>query len=165
MKQQHIQQIVFTALGISLIFLATFYFKIPSVGQGYLHLGDGFLLLFASVLSPTLSFLCAGLGSAFADIIGGYTIYAIPTFIIKGLEAVLIAYMIKKLSTKYYVIAYILGSIWMIFGYYLFDVILVGNWVAPLAGIFGNCLQAFAGIVIATCLTPFLLKIHTSKKL
>lgn len=165
MKQQQIKQMVFGALGIALIFLSTFYFKIPSVGQGYLHLGDGFVLLFASVLSPTASFLCAGLGSAFADIAGGYTIYVVPTFFIKGLEAIIITYMLRKLPIKYYIFAYILGSVWMMLGYYVFDALLTNNWIAPLAGIFGNCMQALVGILIALCLTPIIMKVNQSKQL
>lgn len=160
MKQQKIKQMILGSLGIALIFISTFYFKIPSVNQGYLHLGDGFVLLFASVLPSITSFLCVGLGSAFADIIGGYTIYAVPTFFIKGIEAVIIHYIMCKLSKKYNIFAYIVGGIWMILGYYLFDAFLTNSWIVPLAGIFGNFMQALLGIVIALCLTPIIRKIN-----
>lgn len=163
MKQQNMKQMIFGSLGIALIFLATFYLKIPSVGQGYIHLGDGFLLLFASVLSPTLSFVCAGIGSTIADIVGGYTIYAIPTFFIKGLEALMITYMLIKLPKKFHVIAYVIGSIWMILGYYVFDVYLTENWIVSLAGIPANCVQAIAGIIIVFLLTPIIRNMNQRK--
>ena len=46
----------------------------------------GFILLFASIVDPLGGFLIGGLGSALADVAGGYAYYFFPTLIIKGLE-------------------------------------------------------------------------------
>lgn len=70
-----IQDMVLTALGMALVFVATMYIKVPNALDGYFNLGDGFILLFASFLSPGLSFLAGGLGSALADVAGGYAYY------------------------------------------------------------------------------------------
>ena len=41
----------------ALVFVATYFFKLPvSITQGYIHLGDGFILLGASLLVDTLRY-------------------------------------------------------------------------------------------------------------
>ncbi|MCB6567203.1 ECF transporter S component, partial [Desulfovibrio desulfuricans] len=60
MKAMDVKDIVTAALGIALVFLATWLFKVPNGIQGYFNLGDGFLLLFASVLNPFLAFMVGG---------------------------------------------------------------------------------------------------------
>ena len=81
MKTMKVNDIVTAALGIALVFLATWLLKVPNGIQGYFNLGDGFLLLFASVLNPFLAFMVGGVGSALADITGGYGMYALFTLL------------------------------------------------------------------------------------
>ena len=95
-KQIQTKEMVLTGLGMAIVFVATLYIKIPNALDGYFNLGDGFILLFASILDPFLAFLVGGLGSALADVAGGYAYYFIPTLIIKGLEAVVVACLMKK---------------------------------------------------------------------
>lgn len=67
----------------ALVFVATYFFKLPvSITQGYIHLGDGFILLGASLWVGQRA--AAAIGSALADLLGGYTLYILPTFVIKG---------------------------------------------------------------------------------
>ena len=99
--------------------LATFLLKIPNGIQGYVHMGDGFIMLFSSVLSPLCAVLVAAAGSALADIAGGYAYFALFTLIIKGLEAFLIAKIFQKSKLRF--VSYFTGSIVMIFGYFLTD--------------------------------------------
>ena len=82
MKTMKVNDIVTAALGIALVFLATWLLKVPNGIQGYFNLGDGFILLFASVLNPFLAFMVGGVGSALADLSGGYGMYAgdVPHF-------------------------------------------------------------------------------------
>ena len=55
----------------ALVFVATYFFKLPvSITQGYIHLGDGFILLGASLLGWA-SVPAAAIGSALADLLGG----------------------------------------------------------------------------------------------
>ena len=55
----------------ALVFVATSFFKLPvSVTQGYIHLGDGFILLGAALLGNT-AIVAAALGSALADLLAG----------------------------------------------------------------------------------------------
>lgn len=76
-----------SALFCALITVVTAYFpKIPSP-LGYVHLGDTFVCLCASVLPLPYSFLACALGGALADVLCSYAIYAPVTFVIKGVTA------------------------------------------------------------------------------
>lgn len=158
MKKCSVKDLVLGALGIALVFLATYLIKVPNGIQGYFNLGDGFILLFASILNPFLAFLVGGVGSALADVVGGYGIYFLPTLIIKGLEAVLVSYMITKISPKTKYIAYLLGSCIMVGGYFVADAFINESWQLSLTGIPSNMIQAGAGIVIACIALPIIQK-------
>ena len=141
MKAMDVKDIVTAALGIALVFLATWLFKVPNGIQGYFNLGDGFLLLFASVLNPFLAFMVGGVGSALADLSGGYGMYAIFTLLIKGMEAVLVSWLVCRGRSSFRYVAYIHQS-----------------WQLSLTGIPGNLIQAAAGYVIALAAYPLLQK-------
>ena len=93
-------EIVLTALDMALVFVATMFIKIPNPLDGYFNLGDGFLMLFAGVLNPFCAFLVGGLGSALADVAGGYAYYFIWTLLIKGVEAFLISELFHQFGPK-----------------------------------------------------------------
>ena len=81
-----ITTIVYTALSIAMVALATMAIKIPSVRGGYINFGDILIFIVAIFFGKKTGFLAGGLGSALSDIILGYSIYAPATFLIKGLE-------------------------------------------------------------------------------
>lgn len=149
-----IKEMVLTALGMALVFVATMYIKVPNALDGYFNLGDGFILLFASFLSPAASFFAGGLGSALADVAGGYAYYFIPTLIIKGAEAVAVSWLIQKYGEKVRIPAYALGSVIMVAGYFLAKWYLKGSAVVALAGIPENIVQSAVGVVIAIAAYP-----------
>ena len=80
------REIVFTGLMTALVFVATYVPHIP-IPLGYAHLGDAVIFLLA-VLAPRRSVLFAAcLGSAMADIFGGFALWAGPTILIKLIMA------------------------------------------------------------------------------
>lgn len=161
-KKLDTRDLVFTALGIATVFVATMFIKIPNAIDGYFNLGDGFILLFASLLSPFSAFMIGGVGSAFADIAGGYAYYFFPTLIIKGLEAVVVSYMMKGYRESgnrnhfIQIIAYLIGSTIMVIGYFLTKWYLKGNIYIAAAGIIENMFQAGAGMMIAFLVFPII---------
>jgi len=153
-KQLSTREIVLTGLGIAIVFIATLYIKIPNALDGYFNLGDGFILIFASVLDPFLAFLVGGLGSALADVAGGYAYYFIPTLIIKGLEGIVVSYLIQKFGKKAQIPAYLLGAVIMVVGYFFAKWYLKGSAAIALTGIPENIFQSGVGIVIALICYP-----------
>ena len=157
MDNKKVKEQVLAALGIALVFLATYLIKVPNGIQGYFNLGDGFILLFSSLLNPFYAFLIGGIGSGLADIAGGYGIYFIPTLFIKGIEAVLVSLLLHKVTKpllRYGI--YALAGVWMVIGYFMADAFINDSWQLSLTGVPSNIIQAIVGIVIVMVTLPLL---------
>lgn len=72
MTGKNIRKLVLAALLAALTAVATMIIRIPTPTQGYIHLGDGMVLICGILLGPGLGALAAGIGSMMADLIGGY---------------------------------------------------------------------------------------------
>ena len=150
------KRLVTAALLAALTCVATMVIKVPSPLNGYLNLGDCIVLLAGWMLSPALGFLSAGLGSALADVFSGYVTYAMPTFIIKGLMALIAFYGFKLLNKRLgdvlsRLISGISAEITMILGYYLFEGFLYG-FIPSAVNIPANAVQGVAGLVLGVLL-------------
>lgn len=159
------KKIVLTALMAALICVATMIIKIPSPLGGYINLGDCLVLISGWVLSPVYGFLAAGIGSALADLLSGYALYAPATFIIKGCMALIAFGIFKLMKNKTRklparLIGGILAEIVMVGGYFIFEGFLYG-FGASLVNIPPNCIQGVAGIVIGLLLVKVFEKINT----
>lgn len=85
MENKSLKKIVTAALLAAMTCIATMIIKVPTPTMGYIHLGDGFVLLCGVILGPVTGGLAAGIGSMFSDIFSGYVSWAPATFIIKAL--------------------------------------------------------------------------------
>lgn len=159
-KKLTTKDIVLTGLGIAVVFVATMFIKIPNALDGYFNLGDGFILIFASILNPFLAFLVGGLGSALADVAGGYAYYFIPTLLIKGLEAIVVSALMTKYGKKAQLPAYLLGATIMVVGYFLTKWYLKQSMAIALTGIPENIFQSGVGVVIAFIVYPIVSRIY-----
>jgi uncharacterized membrane protein len=156
------RNIIVAGLMAALVTVGTMLIQIPVGLSGYVHLGDS-MVYFAGVLfGPVLGGLAAGLGSFLADMLSGYAVYALPTFVIKGLDAVVIALVYKVISGKTesskrkmtaYIIAFVCGSILMASGYFLFETFMYGM-EAAIVGVIPNLFQGTVGGAISI---PFFL--------
>lgn len=134
---------------------------------GYFNLGDAAVLLGGWLLGPLLGCIAAAAGSALADVLVGYAIYAPATALIKGLM-VLCSFAIyaplckkaKKGATN--VLAHSLSAVaaevLMIFGYLLYEGVVLSYGVGAFASITGNVLQGAFGVAISTVLYAILKK-------
>lgn len=87
MKKLNVQKLTLCGVMAALVFVMTYFPKIPvPVTGGYVHLGDGAIFLSVLLLGP-LGIPAAAVGSMLSDLIGGYMVYVLPTFLIKGLVA------------------------------------------------------------------------------
>lgn len=83
----NVKLIAFTAMFAALVTIATAFIKIPTA-LGYQHPGDSMVYLAACVLPGPYGIIASGIGGALADLLSGYAYWALPTFIIKCLNAV-----------------------------------------------------------------------------
>ena len=73
MTNEKLRKIIMSALFAALACVATMIIKIPTPGtSGYIHPGDAIVILSGAILGPVWGFFAAGIGSAMADLIGGY---------------------------------------------------------------------------------------------
>lgn len=166
---KHTKKLVLAALFAALTFCATFVIKIPTVTGGYVNLGDSFVLTSAWVLGPVWGTAAAAIGSALSDLLGGYPVYILPTFIIKGLMALAAYGMFKLISIKKTYISRVIGAIVaeiiMVGGYYLCESTFLGyGFVGALASVPGNAVQALFGIISSVIITEILLNIKATKR-
>ncbi|MBE5964352.1 MAG: ECF transporter S component [Lachnospira sp.] len=152
------RKIVMASLFTAIICVATLVIQIP-LPTGYANLGDCFVLLAAWILGPLLGALAAAIGAMLSDILSGYVHYAVGTFIIKGLMALIAFYISKELlkSAKKrpqlsYIISAICAELVMVAGYCFYDYFIMGYGVAAFASILGNVLQGVIAIIAANLL-------------
>ena len=84
--------------------------------------------------------------------------YALFTLLIKGMEAVLVSWLVCRGRSSFRYVAYILGGLLMVGGYFLADAYINQSWQLSLTGIPGNLVQAAAGYAIALAAYPLLQK-------
>jgi len=153
MDDRKVKEMVYTALFAALVCVATFIIKIPlPVSGGYVHLGDGFIFIAVILVGKKNGAWAGAIGASLADIIGGYSIYALPTFIIKGIMALIMGLMTEKLPfsvKRRWIAGAITGSVWQVISYYLVGSLMVGNFLTTISEIPGNVAQSAAGIVVA----------------
>jgi len=150
---------------IALVTVSTMAIKIPMVAtSGYIHAGDSMIYLAGVLFGPQFGLLAAGLGSALADLLSGYSHWALPTLIIKGLEGYIIGKIAIGIGNRNSsleirdIIAVLVGGAWMVVGYLIAGAIITKSWTAALSSITGNIGQAIGGTVIALPLIYAILK-------
>lgn len=161
------QQLIITGLMTSLIFIGTRAIQIPTL-TGYIHLGDAMIFIASILLNWKYAAFAAGVGSSFADLSSGYTQYAIPTLIIKGIMCIIISYSCKGQNSFTSIImknpvvfkirniiGFTLAGLFMILGYYITEIIMYRNYILPLNSILFNILQFTVGIIIAQLVLSF----------
>lgn len=159
------QKLAFGGMLAALVFAATYLFKIPiSITQGYIHLGDAFILLGAVLLDWT-AVPAAAIGSLLADLIAGYPLYCLPTFLIKaGVAAIAVAGCRKTQSDWVRILWFVLAELWMVLGYFLVEWLPLGYGLAAALGAVGpNLVQGLSGVVIAAVLQPVVRRIRKQK--
>jgi len=173
MKNITIRQLTITGLMAALVLVGTMLIQVPTPTKGYIHIGDSMVYLSGILLGPLLGSIAAALGSMLADLFSGYGIYAPATFVIKGLDALVVGYIYHKIITKdssgakkilAFGISVILGGSIMVLGYLSYETVLYGFPTAAL-GVLGNITQAIGGGVLAAPLMLALDKMSFYQKL
>jgi uncharacterized membrane protein len=82
-----------TALMAALVFALTLVHLFPTPPGGYIHLGDGGVNFAAFAFGPWVGGVVGGLGTALADIAGGFGYWALASFIIHGLQGIAVGWL------------------------------------------------------------------------
>ncbi|MFH0749006.1 MAG: ECF transporter S component [Candidatus Bathyarchaeota archaeon] len=149
--------ILITLIGVmsAVVCVATFLIQIPNPAtMGYINVGDAMVFTSALLFGPTVGFFCGGIGSALADLIGGYSLFAPITFVVKGVEGALVGLISNGKDWRRDVIAVIIGGVEMISGYFLAETFILGfGALAALTEVPGNFFQILTGCLISVPLS------------
>lgn len=135
-----------TGIFTALIFIFTAYIHIPS-HTGYTHIGDSFIYLAACFLPLPYAMFAGATGALLADLFTGYAIWAPASVIIKATAVLFFSHQRKILSVRN-LIALLPASLVCISGYYLYELMITGNLIAPLAGIPGYVAQSVSSSIV-----------------
>ncbi|MBQ8323080.1 MAG: ECF transporter S component [Clostridia bacterium] len=158
------KQLAFTAVFAALCCVGTLLITIPLPASGFFNTGDVFVLLSGWFLGPLYGAVAAAVGSALADVIAGWAIYAPATFVVKGVDALLaytVCALLKKLIKKETLdflpraLSAVVGEAFMVLGYFLFETVLYG-FVGAAPNVVGNVLQGVCCLLLATVLVSAL---------
>ncbi len=167
MKDKKVRKLVFSAMLAALVTAATMVVKIPSPTNGYVNLGDCFVLLAGWLLGPWYGGAAAGIGAMLSDLLSGYAYYAPATLLIKGLDAIVAALLYRSLSKRRGALPLsgIVGELLMAAGYFGYSSLLLGKGLAAALSIPGNLVQGAIGIVVAILLMQVAKRSHLTEKL
>ena len=158
MTGKNIRKLVLAALLAALTAVATMIIRIPTPTQGYIHLGDGMVLICGILLGPGLGALAAGMA------------WVPGTFAIKALTALLGGWLYHRMAGKgmntitRVILCGIPAEIIMVLGYFVYEVgmeVVMGSSMGAAAaavvlGVPMNIVQGIAGIIVGAVLLPVL---------
>ncbi len=155
----NVKLITITAMFAALVTVTTAFIKIPSA-LGYTHAGDSMVYLAASILPGPYGIIASSIGGALADIISGYANWAIPTAIIKAVNA--LPFVVCRIILKKYkkddkiinipnLIMLIPTTAVTVFGYFIANGLMY-SWEGALAELATWWLQPLAGALIYVAL-------------
>ena len=146
------REIALSAIMAALVCASTLLIQLPiPATQGFFNVGDAMVMVASLTFGPIVGFFAGGIGSALADLIGGWYVWVPFTLVIKGLEGFLAGSIMvldeedKGVKTK--IVAWIVAASEMVGGYFLVQYYMYGLGAA-LTELPFNMLQMVAGGVI-----------------
>lgn len=150
-KAIQVNTIPLVAIMTAVTTVLTMFVKIPTPTRGYLNLSDTMIFFSSYAFGPWVGGIIGGLGPALSDLISGYPQWAIFTFIIDGLQAVLVGLLVREFKPANVVIGSLVAGVWKVFGYFIAGGILSGFGLA-LGEIIGNSFQMVVGLIVGFAL-------------
>lgn len=142
------------AVAIALVTVFTMVVRIP-LGTGYLNLCDVAIAFVAFTLGPVTALVAGGLGPCIADLAGGFGQWAVISFIVHGLEGLLMALILRFVPQKGLakLLAGALCILIVPLGYYVLSGAFLVGFEAALADVPGNFIQSTVGAVLGFALS------------
>lgn len=165
-NSNYIKEIVTTGMMAALVFVGTYFFKIPTA-FGYTHLGDCMIILTVCLFGTKKGVLAGAIGAGLSDLLGGYFVWVLPTVVIKGLWALIMGLIAYKLLPKFkfnWLVGAFAGGIVHVILYTLVKVPLYGLPYA-IARIPVISAQTLCGIVFGAVLYMVVYKIPVIKSM
>lgn len=143
-------KVAMTALLIALTTVFTLVVRVPvPATQGYVNLSDVAITFTGLVFGPWVGLAAGGVGTALADLLGGYAQFAWLSLIAHGAEGLLIGWLGRgRRALPAMVGAWFVGALAMVAAYLLGEGLVLTGWPAALAEAPMNVLQVVVGAVV-----------------
>lgn len=183
MRNYSVKKLVLNGLMIALVFLTTYFTRIPTpLPGGYFNLGDAVIMLAAVFLGPVGGLVAGAIGSGLADLAAGAFLFAPITLVVKGLEGLIVGLLAAKYQKKtvnqqeagassHYrlILAVVVGAIIMVVGYFSAEAFVLGffdeafGWMAAVTELLPNIIQGGLSAVLGYILILLLSKMNIKK--
>ena len=159
MKENKVQFIAITAMAVALTYVFTAFVNVRlpiAANGGLIHLGNVPLFIMAILFGKKTGAIAGGVGMGLFDLLSGWTAWAPFTFIIVGIMGYVVGVMTEKHDQYGWKVAAIFAAfVIKIVGYYIAEIILYGNFIAPISSVPGNVVQiAVAAVVVLIVIEP-----------
>nr|WP_317332652.1 ECF transporter S component [uncultured Romboutsia sp.] len=157
--------LVLNGLIIALVCIATMVIQIPlPMTEGYVNIGDSIIFVTSILFGPIPGMIAGGLGSALADILTGYSHWALFTLIIKGFEGYVVGIIVKNNTNLVKnILATLFGVVIMVCGYLLAGAFLQGSFIISLGSVPSNIIQGIISMVISIPIASYLMTVKYIK--
>ena len=157
--------LVLNGLMIALVCMATMVIQIPiPMTEGYVNIGDSIIFVTSILFGPISGMIAGGFGSALADILTGYSHWALFTLLIKGFEGYIVGIIVRENTNLIKnILATSLGVIIMVSGYLLAGTFLQGSFIVALGSVSSNMIQGIVSIIIGIPIASYLLTVKYVK--
>lgn len=141
--------IALIALLIALTTVFTLLVRIPTPARGYINLSDVAVTFSSLLFGPWVGAIAGGVGTALADLLGGFPFFAPLSLVAHGLEGFLIGYLgWRRRSVAALLLAWLVGTAAMVACYFVGEGLFYTGWPPALAELPLNVLQGVAGAVV-----------------
>ena len=160
------------AIFAALVAVATFIFVIPiPATTGYFNLGETIIYVAALLFGPFVGAFAGG-GASIADLlVPGGAVFAPGTLVIKALEGFTVGFLNNKLKHKTKnltisaTISVVLGGLIMIFGYFTYEVVVLGFPIGVVVlEVPFNVVQMLVGLLVAVPIMHAVLRVFPQLK-
>lgn len=154
-----IRFLTITALFIALTYVFTAFINVRlpiAANGGLIHLGNVPLFICAILFGKKSGAIAGGVGMGLFDLLSGWTAWAPFTFIIVAVMGFAVgAITEKRHGLGWDALAIAVAAVIKVVGYYIAEVIIYGNWLAPAASIPGNLVQiGVAAVIVLIIIEP-----------
>ena len=138
------------AVTTALVAVFTIAIRIPTPLGGYVSLCDVAVTFVSYTFGPITGLIAGGLGTAIADLVGGFGQWASVSFVVHGLEALIIALIVRinPDSLFYRIVSALVAVVIVAGGYFLLTGAFLVGFGAALPEVPANIVQSAVGVLL-----------------
>jgi len=149
MKQSSTLLIAIAAIMIAVTAVFTMLVRVPiPATQGYFNFSSVAINFAAFAFGPLVGLISGGLGTAIADLVGGYPQWAALTLLAHGLEGLVAGALGRGKALPGLMVAWLAGGIVMVGVYFLGEGLVLTGWGPAVAELLPNLGQSAIGVVV-----------------